>query len=61
MTVNVQNCQATFDTTTRGQTATIGRHDAVTELASGWRFRGPIGWIAWLALQPAVLMDSATG
>ena len=46
MTVNVQNCQATFDTTTRGQTATIGRHDAVTELASGWRFSGPIGWIA---------------
>ena len=29
--------------------ATIGRHDAVTELASGWRFSGPIGWIAWLA------------
>ena len=28
----------------KGQMATIGRHDAVTELANGWRFSGPIGW-----------------
>ena len=34
----------------KGQMATIGRHDAVTELANGWRFSGPIGWLAWLGL-----------
>ncbi len=34
----------------KGQMATIGRHDAVAELANGWRFSGPIGWLAWLGL-----------
>ena len=40
----------------KGQMATIGRHDAVTELANGWRFSGPIGWIAWLGLHLLYLM-----
>jgi NADH:ubiquinone reductase (H+-translocating) len=40
----------------KGQMATIGRHDAVTELANGWRFSGPIGWAAWLGLHLVYLM-----
>ena len=40
----------------KGQMATIGRHDAVTELANGWRFAGPIGWLAWLGLHIVYLM-----
>jgi NADH dehydrogenase len=40
----------------KGQMATIGRHDAVTELANGWRFSGPIGWAAWLGLHLLYLM-----
>ncbi len=40
----------------KGQMATIGRHDAVTELANGWRFSGPIGWLAWLGLHLVYLM-----
>ena len=36
--------------------ATIGRHDAVTELANGWRFSGPIGWLAWLGLHLVYLI-----
>ncbi len=40
----------------KGQMATIGRHDAVTELANGWRFSGPLGWAAWLGLHLVYLM-----
>jgi NADH dehydrogenase len=40
----------------KGQMATIGRHDAVTELANGWRLGGPVGWIAWLGLHLLYLM-----
>jgi NADH:ubiquinone reductase (H+-translocating) len=40
----------------KGQMATIGRHDAVTELANGWRFSGPIGWASWLGLHLIYLM-----
>ncbi len=40
----------------KGQMATIGRHDAVTELANGWRLSGPIGWMAWLGLHLVYLM-----
>ena len=40
----------------KGQMATIGRHDAVAELANGWRFSGPIGWLAWLGLHLVYLM-----
>ena len=40
----------------KGQMATIGRHDAVTELANGWRLSGPIGWLAWLGLHLLYLM-----
>jgi NADH dehydrogenase len=40
----------------KGQMATIGRHDAVTELANGWRFSGPLGWLAWLGLHLVYLM-----
>ena len=40
----------------KGQMATIGRHDAVTELANGWRFSGPLGWVAWLGLHLVYLM-----
>ena len=36
--------------------ATIGRHDAVTELANGWRLSGPLGWVAWLGLHLLYLM-----
>jgi NADH dehydrogenase len=36
--------------------ATIGRHDAVTELPNGWRFWGPVGWLAWLGLHLVYLM-----
>jgi NADH dehydrogenase len=40
----------------KGQMATIGRHDAVTELANGWRLGGPLGWVAWLGLHLVYLM-----
>jgi len=40
----------------KGQMATIGRHDAVTELANGWRLSGPLGWVAWLGLHLVYLM-----
>jgi NADH:ubiquinone reductase (H+-translocating) len=40
----------------KGSMATIGRHDAVTELPNGWRFSGPIGWLAWLGLHLVYLM-----
>jgi NADH dehydrogenase len=40
----------------KGQMATIGRHEAVTELANGWRFSGPLGWVAWLGLHLVYLM-----
>lgn len=34
----------------RGSMATIGRNAAVAELANGWRFKGFVGWAAWLGL-----------
>jgi NADH dehydrogenase len=40
----------------KGSMATIGRHDAVAELANGWRLSGPIGWLAWLGLHLVYLM-----
>jgi NADH dehydrogenase len=40
----------------KGQMATIGRHAAVTELANGWRFAGPLGWVSWLGLHLVYLM-----
>jgi NADH dehydrogenase len=40
----------------KGQMATIGRLDAVTELANGWRFGGPLGWVSWLGLHLVYLM-----
>jgi NADH dehydrogenase len=40
----------------KGQMATIGRHDAVTELPNGWRLSGPIGWLSWLGLHLVYLM-----
>ncbi|MET0143231.1 MAG: NAD(P)/FAD-dependent oxidoreductase [Ilumatobacteraceae bacterium] len=40
----------------KGQMATIGRRDAVTELANGWRFGGTIGWLSWLGLHLVYLM-----
>lgn len=33
-----------------GSMATIGRHEAVTELPSGRRLSGTLGWMAWLGL-----------
>ncbi len=45
-----------FEYHDKGQMATIGRHDAVTELANGWRFSGPVGWLAWLGLHLVYLM-----
>ncbi len=45
-----------FEYHDRGQMATIGRHDAVAELANGWRLAGPIGWLAWLGLHLIYLM-----
>ena len=38
----------------KGQMATIGRHDAVTELANGWRLSGPIGWVGVARPPPPV-------
>jgi NADH dehydrogenase len=40
----------------KGQMATIGRHDAVTEFPNGWRLSGPIGWLSWLGLHIVYLM-----
>jgi NADH dehydrogenase len=40
----------------KGVMATIGRHDAVTELPNGWRFSGPTGWLAWLGLHLVYLI-----
>lgn len=40
----------------KGSMATIGRHNAVAELANGWRLSGFIGWISWLALHLVYLM-----
>ena len=40
----------------KGQMATIGRHDAVTEFPNGWRLWGPIGWLSWLGLHIVYLM-----
>jgi NADH:quinone reductase (non-electrogenic) len=40
----------------KGQMATIGRHDAVTEFPNGWRLSGPIGWLSWLGLHLVYLM-----
>jgi NADH dehydrogenase len=40
----------------KGQMATIGRHAAVAELSTGWRFGGPIGWVMWLGLHLVYLM-----
>ena len=40
----------------KGQMATIGRHDAVTELPSGVRLSGPIGWLSWLGLHLVYLL-----
>jgi NADH:quinone reductase (non-electrogenic) len=34
----------------KGTMATIGRNDAVTELPSGLRLSGLLGWLAWLGL-----------
>ena len=40
----------------KGSMATIGRHSAVTELPSGVRLGGPLGWLAWLALHLVMLI-----
>ena len=40
----------------KGSMATIGRHNAVTELANGWRLSGFLGWISWLGLHLVYLM-----
>ncbi|MEZ5320597.1 MAG: NAD(P)/FAD-dependent oxidoreductase [Microthrixaceae bacterium] len=40
----------------KGSMATIGRHDAVTELPNGLRLKGTVGWVAWLALHLYMLI-----
>jgi NADH dehydrogenase len=40
----------------KGSMATIGRSDAVVELPHGLRFKGRLGWIAWLGLHIVYLM-----
>lgn len=40
----------------KGSMATIGRHNAVAELANGWRLRGFVGWVSWLGLHLVYLM-----
>jgi NADH dehydrogenase len=40
----------------KGSMATIGRHQAVAELASGRRFSGFVGWVLWLGLHLVYLM-----
>lgn len=45
-----------FTYTDKGSMATIGRNAAVTELPSGVRLSGPVGWLAWLALHLVMLI-----
>ncbi|MET0461354.1 MAG: NAD(P)/FAD-dependent oxidoreductase [Ilumatobacteraceae bacterium] len=45
-----------FEYHDKGQMATIGRRDAVAELANGWRLGGTIGWLSWLGLHLAYLI-----
>ncbi|MCU1392825.1 MAG: FAD-dependent oxidoreductase [Ilumatobacteraceae bacterium] len=45
-----------FRYTDKGSMATIGRHDAVAELANGMRLSGTLGWLAWLGLHIVYLM-----
>lgn len=40
----------------KGSMATIGRHSAVAELATGQRLSGYVGWVAWLAVHIVSLM-----
>jgi NADH dehydrogenase len=40
----------------KGSMATIGRHEAVTELPFGVRLWGFVGWVAWLGLHLIQLM-----
>lgn len=39
-----------------GQMATIGRHDAVVELANGWTMSGYFAWVIWVFLHIAKLI-----
>ena len=45
-----------FEYKDKGSMATIGRNAAVTELPSGVRLAGPIGWLAWLGLHLVMLI-----
>jgi len=45
-----------FEYSDKGSMATIGRNDAVVELPGGIRFRGRIGWVAWLVLHLFMLI-----
>lgn len=45
-----------FEYEDKGSMATIGRNAAVTELPSGVRLAGPIGWLAWLGLHLVMLI-----
>ncbi len=45
-----------FEYTDKGSMATIGRHNAVAELANGWKLGGWIGWISWLLLHLVYLV-----
>ena len=40
----------------KGTMATIGRHDAVTELPNGMRLTALPGWLAWLGLHLVYLI-----
>jgi NADH dehydrogenase len=40
----------------KGSMATIGRHQAVAQLASGRTFSGTVGWLMWLGLHLVYLM-----
>ena len=42
----------------RGSMATIGRRSAVTELASGLRLAGTLGWLSWVVLHLLYLAGS---
>ena len=39
----------------RGTMATIGRGDAVLQLANGWTLTGAAAWLGWLGLHIAML------
>ncbi len=51
-----QDATTPFHYVDKGTMATIGRHSAVAQLPGGIRFRGSLGWLAWLVLHLVMLL-----